>query len=187
MHEGLWEIKSYYEDYDIVDPACTPATIADAINIRELEVNFKAERESEDVLPHVIFGRTTPITFPLNFLAAPFKFLKRLELVLPRRPVPSELYVYLLRERKFSFGIMTTNSIFKTAGKLKTVPAFHYHHDVEGRVTASELNTIADLEAADRWFWVPDGDWYLGEDGPRPEQAHVESKISCLTLNDKQV
>ncbi len=193
MHTGLWKVGSAKDYSDkLTSPlhAIIPATISDATNIHQLIVEFIAEHEHENILPFVAFGQ---VTFSLNYFVAPFKSLERLEMVLPRRSITMDPFVVLLREKKLEYGIKMTNSRLKTVGRLEMVPALSADDDdleEQGIFVATDQPNgwyVADLESRDRWFWVPDGKWYLGEDKFKPKEASFEPEMGGLNLNDENV
>lgn len=192
MHTGLWKVGSAKDDSDNLTPplhAIILAAIADATNIRQLVVEFKAEPEHENILPFVAFGQ---VTFSLNYFVAPFKSLKRVEMVLPRRSVTMDPFVVLLREKKLEYGIKITNSKMRTVGRLDRVAALNIDEGLEEEDSEFERDefdgeAVVELEAWARWFWVPDGEWYLGEDRARREAVSVEAAMSDLSLNDENV
>ncbi|KAG4435980.1 hypothetical protein IFR05_008522 [Cadophora sp. M221] len=196
MHEGLWKVRHPDADTDTTAAAAlafTPANIADATNIRQLVVKFKSDRETENILPFFAFGQ---VTFSLNYFTTPFKALKRVEMVMPKRSITRDEYVLLLREKKMDFGIKGVNSKMGVVGRLESVSGFcevDVDEDVMdidgGEVTnaveqeLNELGELAELEGRDKWFWQAREGCFLGEVKEEKAVALATSAMEDLEVN----
>ncbi|KAH9215426.1 hypothetical protein DL95DRAFT_138312 [Leptodontidium sp. 2 PMI_412] len=193
MHEGLWKVR--HPDADITTTnisVFTPATVADATNIRHLVVEFKSDPETENILPFFAFGQ---VTFSLNYFTVPFKTLKRVEVVMPKRSVTRDGYVLLLREKKMDFGIKGVNSKMGVVGRLESVSGFCEEGgedgmDVDGGVVTNvaeeelnELGELAELEVRDKWFWEAREGCFLGEVKEEKVVALVRTAMEDLEVN----
>ncbi|KAH7364111.1 hypothetical protein BKA65DRAFT_129843 [Rhexocercosporidium sp. MPI-PUGE-AT-0058] len=192
MHQGLWAVR--HPDADTTSnttPTYTPATIADAKNIRNLVVEFTSDPKTEDILPFIAFGQ---VTFSLNYFIAPFKALTRAEMVMPRRSVARDGYVLLLREKKMEFGIKGINSKMGAVGRLESVAAFCEVGGDEGGLEDGgnlnvveeemmELGELAELEARDRWFWETREGCFLGEVKEESVVDSVRTAMEELEVN----
>lgn len=174
MNEGLWNLIQPLQDASFLTPFITPS-LDKAINIRKLTLHFKVEPENEDILPFVAFGR---VTFSLNYFIAPFKWLKRVEMVIPKRSCSTDEYCLLLRERKLSYGINLSNSKLRVPARLMMVPALCVEDDDTLNATAS-----TELESLNRWFWEVEGDNYLGQTQGSPILEQVGYSFSYLSLD----